>query len=341
MTDTRICGFICSLFRRELHHEMRGLSNYCLSCCANTLLQTLSATWEVGDVLERWDAAGVREDRGNVPLKLKRVLAAMKSDRPQHVPHEDFLRCLDRNCVRLNVQHDADEVFLSILNLMQQQMDDKALALEIKDLYKISVETHLRCLNCTSVQTHTSYLLSLPLHIKEDHHNSLEDCISSFLAEQELTGINCCFCAQCGTKTRSKQGLKLLSLPRILCVHLKRFRNSRGFTRKLNCRVAFPETFDFSEIVKERFSPDFAQNECTYTLYAVVVHSGSAVCGHYTAYVRDRVNQRWHYADDSHIERASWQDVQRTFGEDSRCTAYMLMYRRGPQEERQQPELSG
>uniref|UniRef100_A0A8D2ZQS4 USP domain-containing protein n=1 Tax=Scophthalmus maximus TaxID=52904 RepID=A0A8D2ZQS4_SCOMX len=275
-------------------NKMRGLSNYRLSCCVNTLLQTLSATWEVSDLLEKADSH-------NVPLQLKRVLAAMRSDHlPQHVPHRDFLHCLDRNCVRRKgVQHDADEVFLSILNFVQQQMDDRALALEIQNLYKISVETHLQCLECDSVQTRTSYLLSLHLHLKEDH-NSLAGCISSFLEDQELRGIDRCFCAKCGIKTPSKQGVKLLSLPRILCVHLKRFRNSRGYTRKLDCQVTFPETFDFSEIAREGFATDFAQ--CKYTLYAVVVHSGSAMCGHYTAYVRHRGNQGWYYADDSFIQ---------------------------------------
>ncbi|XP_018536475.1 ubl carboxyl-terminal hydrolase 18 [Lates calcarifer] len=318
---------------------MRGLTNYHLSCCVNTLLQTLSATWEVADVLERWETGGVRGDSHSVPLQLKNVLAAMRSDSPQHVPHRDFLHCLDRNCVRLNTQHDADEVFLSILNFVQQQMDDKTLALEIQDLYKISVETHLRCLDCSSVQTRSSYLLSLPLHIKEDH-NSLESCISSFLEEQELRDINRCFCAQCGTKTPSKQGVKLLSLPHILCVHLKRFRSSRVYTRKLDCRVSFPETFDFSEIVRDAFSTDFAQNECKYTLYAVVVHSGYAMYGHYTAFIRHRTNQRWFYADDSHIQQASWEEVQKTYGGRYSDTAYMLMYRRGSKEGGQQPELS-
>ncbi|XP_070848317.1 ubl carboxyl-terminal hydrolase 18 [Chaetodon trifascialis] len=319
---------------------MRGFSNYCLSCCVNTLLQSFSATWELADLLDRWETAGVQTDGHNVPLQLKRVLAAMRSDLPQPAPHHDFLHCLDRNRVRLCTQHDADEVFLSILNLIQQQMDDQTLALEIQNLYKISVETLVQCLDCSSVQTQTSYLLSLPLHIKEDD-NSLEDCMTSFFEHQELRGINCCFCAQCGIKTPSKQGVKLLSLPRILCVHLKRFRNSRGGTRKLDCMVTFPETFDFSEIVKEAFSAHFAQNDCKYTLHAVVVHSGYAMFGHYTAYVRHRINQRWYYADDSHVKQASWEEVKRTYGGYYRDTAYMLMYRRVSKEDGPQPAFSG
>lgn len=45
------------------------------------------------------------------------------------------------------------------------------------------------------------------------------------------------------------------------------------------------------------------QVECSYTLYAVVVHSGFAMCGHYTAFVRHDVTQRWYYADDSRVKK--------------------------------------
>uniref|UniRef100_A0A146NUH0 Ubiquitin specific peptidase 18 n=1 Tax=Fundulus heteroclitus TaxID=8078 RepID=A0A146NUH0_FUNHE len=315
---------------------VRGLNNYYLSCCVNTLLQTLNATWELADILEKWEDAGLGAVGENVPFQLKRVLKAMRENCPQPAPHKDFLHCLDRNCIRLQTQHDADEVFLSILDLMQRQMDDRALALEIQSLYKISVETQLQCLECNAVQTQNSHLLSLPLHIREDQ-NSLEDCMNSFFQQQELKGINCCLCAQCETRTPSRQGVKVRSLPRILCIQLKRFRNYHGRTLKLDCKVSFPETFDFSEIHKEAFSTDFTQNDCRYTLYAVVVHSGTATFGHYTAYVRHKVTNCWHYADDSHVSQSSWEGVQKTYEGGYSGTAYMLMYRR----DGEQQDLSG
>ncbi|XP_034529981.1 ubl carboxyl-terminal hydrolase 18 isoform X2 [Notolabrus celidotus] len=319
---------------------MKGLRNHHLSCCVNTLLQTFSATRELTDILDKWKPSGRTADKHSLPLQLKTVLSAMRSDDPHSVSHHGFLYCLDRNYIRLNVQHDADEVFLSILNLMQQQIGDTALALEIQELYKISVQTQLECLECSFNQTQTSFMLSLPLHIKEDD-NSLESCMTSFFEHQELKGRNCCYCKQCGSKTPSKQGVKLLSLPPILRVHLKRFRNNSGYARKIDCKVTFPETFDFTEIVKEAFSSDFTQNDCTYTLYAVLVHSGGAMYGHYTAFVRHRANQRWHYANDSHVQQASWEEVMATYGGYNRSTAYMLMYRRGSEAGGPQPDLSG
>lgn len=307
---------------------MRGLTNYHLSCCVNTLLQAFSATWELVELLDRWKAADMSPDGGNVPLQLKRVLAALHGDHKQHVSQQDFLHCLDRNGVRLNTAHDADEVFLLILNLIQKQIDDKSLDQQIQSLYKISVETHLQCLVCASVQTKSSYLLSLPLHVKDDH-TSLEDCLTSFFEDHELRDINCCFCIQCEVKTPSKQGVRLLSLPPILCIQLKRFRINNGFIQKLDYRVTFPETFDFSKTVNTALSTDFVQNDCQYTLYAVVVHSGSAVFGHYTAYVRQRESWSWYHADDSRVNQVSWDEVQSSYGGRYRHTAYMLMYRRG------------
>ncbi len=39
------------------------------------------------------------------------------------------------------------------------------------------------------------------------------------------------------------QEVKLVSLPQILCVHLKRFRNDDGYTRKIFNKVTFLEKF--------------------------------------------------------------------------------------------------
>ncbi|XP_072309615.1 ubl carboxyl-terminal hydrolase 18, partial [Eucyclogobius newberryi] len=305
---------------------IRGLTNYCLSCCVNTLLQTLSATCELVDLLGRWDSVHLRPADGcNVPLELKRFLVANVRNEP--VSHKNFLHSLDRNGVQLHTQHDADEVFLFILNLIQKQVDDKNLAEQIQMLYKISLETYVLCLECDSVQTKENYVLSLHLHVKEGH-TSLEQCLTSFFEEHELRDINCCFCVQCECKTPAKQGVRLLSLPPILCMQFKRYRNYGRFTQKLDYKVTFPETFDFSTTVHQALSKDFSQTDCLYTLYAVVVHSGSAGCGHYTAYVRRGEGQSWYYADDSSTHQVSWENVQSSYGGEHRHTAYMLMYRR-------------
>ncbi|XP_067110566.1 ubl carboxyl-terminal hydrolase 18 isoform X2 [Osmerus mordax] len=281
---------------------IRGLVNYGLSCCVNALLQSFCATWELVDILDKWNPLHVENKNRNVPLQLKEVFKAMQSDHSQPVSHHDFLNCLDNNCIRLYVQHDADEVFLLILNFLQRQMDDDTLMQAILSLYKVSLETVLHCRDCTYIQSYTSFLLSLPLHIKEDH-NSL--------------------------------GFKIISLPPILCLHLKRFRSYHDYTKKLQCKVTFPETFDFLEIVKEEtLSQKYVTNGSKYSLCAVIVHIGIAMFGHYTAYVHHKGDQSWYYANDSSVRKVGWSDVQSSYGGDGReKTAYMLLYRRDTQEQ--------
>lgn len=50
-----------------------------------------------------------------------------------------------------------------------------------------------------------------------------------------------------------------MSLPQILCISFKRFRVSRNGARKLDCRVTFPESFDFAGVVKDALSSSFTQ----------------------------------------------------------------------------------
>ncbi|XP_076014997.1 ubl carboxyl-terminal hydrolase 18 [Genypterus blacodes] len=319
---------------------VRGLTNHRLCCCLNSLLQAFSATWELAELLDRWESDAVGYDMQNVPLQLKGALAAMQSDHHQSDPHRALLHCLHKNDVPLSIQHDAEEVFLCIHNLIQKQMDNKAVALDIQNLYRIVTETQVQCLVCSTIQSGSSYLLSLPLPLRAEE-NSLESCVKSFFEFQELHGRDKCFCAQCGTKTASKQGVKLLSLPSILCVQLKRVWNYGGIPQKLHCTVTFPESLDFAENFPETFSTHFTEENCKYVLYAVVVHAGSTMCGHYTAYVRQQGNPAWYYANDSHVEPASWEDVQRTYGGSFRATAYMLMYRRSSVQVGEAAERSG
>lgn len=309
-------------------HGIRGLLNYGLSCCVNALLQSFSATWELIDLLDKWNPIHIEQKNSNVPLQLSKVLKDMQSNQYQPpASHQDFLHCLDRNNIRLYVQHDADEVFLSILNSIQKQMEDEALSQAIHSLYKVSLEMLLECRSCGFIQSDTNILLSLPLHIDEDS-NSLEGCIRSFFEPEMLRDSERWHCEKCESMTPVTQSFKVILLPAVLCLHLKRFRSCDGDTQKLRSQVTFPETFDFLDNLKEEtLSQNYVQNGSKYSLFAVIVHIGNATIGHYTAYVRHKVYQNWYYADDSSVRQATWRDVQNTYGSRD-GSAYLLLYRK-------------
>ncbi|KAL6735211.1 hypothetical protein Aduo_005674 [Ancylostoma duodenale] len=82
--------------------------------------------------------------------------------------------------------------------------------------------------------------------------------------------------------------------PAVLTLHLKRFQQLEGLTgrmaaRKLSGHVYFPVMFDMAPFCcrnVERIAP--GEKRLLYSLYGVVVHSGSLSGGHYIAYVKSR-----------------------------------------------------
>ncbi|XP_039523728.1 ubl carboxyl-terminal hydrolase 18 isoform X1 [Pimephales promelas] len=307
--------------------EVRGLFNYSLSCCVNSLLQSFSATTELLDILNKW-CPSEEIEQSNIPQRLKNALLAMR-DKSHPAPHKDFLDSLYRHAIRRGTQQDADEIFHIILNLIQKQISDLGLAQEIRSLYEIKVETQVQCSHCSFIQREPNSLFSLPLAISEKE-NTLESCINSFFQSQNLVNGDKYHCNQCEQKQPSTHGLKLVSLPLILCVHLKRFRNDRGVTRKLDSKVTFPDYFKsgiFAAGQPENVANDSPRADEHYSLYAVIVHIGSAMFGHYTAYIRPvQEDQTWYYADDCSVRPAKWADVQSTY--EGSNAAYLLLYRK-------------
>ncbi|KAK7129843.1 hypothetical protein R3I93_019478 [Phoxinus phoxinus] len=306
-------------------YEVRGLFNYSLSCCVNSLLQSFSATTELLDILNKWHPDGI--ERNYIPQQLKKALLAMR-DKSHPAPHRDFLDSLYCHAIRRGTQQDADEIFHIILNLIQKQLPDLSLAQEIRNLYEIKVETQVQCSQCLFIQREPNSLFSLPLAIHE-RGNTLESCINSYFQLQKLVNGEEHHCNQCEQKQPSTHGLKLVSLPLILCVHLKRFRNDGAFTRKLHSKVTFPDNFNsgiFAAGQSENVANESPRADEDYSLYAVIVHIGSAMFGHYTAYIRPTQDQAWYYADDRCVQPATWADVQYTYKGNE--TAYLLLYRK-------------
>ncbi|XP_016303085.1 ubl carboxyl-terminal hydrolase 18-like isoform X1 [Sinocyclocheilus anshuiensis] len=312
----------------SLDYEVRGLLNYSLSCCVNALLQSFSATTELLDILNKCHPSDGTDER-NVPLQLRNALEAMR-DKSHPAPHINFLNCLYHQAIRPSTQQDADEIFHIVLNLSQKQMPDTAVAQEIRSLYEIKVETQVVCSKCKFIHRAPSSLFSLPLAICE-RENTLESCINSFFKLQKLPDSEKFYCDRCDEKQPCTHEVKLASLPPILCVHLKRFRNNDGFTRKLSNKVTFLETFSTGIFAAgQSENADCLKADECYSLYAVVVHIGTAMFGHYTAFIRSNQDEMWFYADDSRVQPSTWAEVQVTYGGSHRYgdTAYFLLYRK-------------
>ncbi|KAJ8798602.1 hypothetical protein J1605_016405 [Eschrichtius robustus] len=146
-------------------------------------------------------------------------------------------------------------------------------------------------------------------------------------------------CPHCKQLQQGSITLSLWTLPDVLIIHLKRFRQEGDKRMKLQNMVKFPLTgLDMTPHVVKRSQSSWSlpshwspwrrpyglgrdPEDYIYDLYAVCNHHGTMQGGHYTAYCKNSVDGLWYCFDDSDVQQLS---------EDEVCTqtAYILFYQR-------------
>uniref|UniRef100_A0A674EPX2 Ubiquitin carboxyl-terminal hydrolase n=1 Tax=Salmo trutta TaxID=8032 RepID=A0A674EPX2_SALTR len=151
---------------------------------------------------------------------------------------------------------------------------------------------------------------------------TLEDCLAAFFAADELKGDNMYSCEKCRKLRNGVKYCKVLQLPEILCIHLKRFRHEVMYSFKINSHVAFPlEGLDLRPFLAK----DSLSQITTYDLLSVICHHGTAGSGHYIAYCQNVINGQWYEFDDQYVTEVHETVVQN-------AEAYVLFYRKSSEE---------
>lgn len=159
---------------------------------------------------------------------------------------------------------------------------------------------------------------------KTENHKALDitlgDCLKLFSKKEVLGIADSWYCPKCKEHRQASKRIQLWNTPDILLIHLKRFESSRSFADKITEIVKFPITnLDMSHHVVDRDDP----RGYIYDLIAVDNHFGGIGGGHYTAYVKNCVDEQWYYFNDGHVTT--------TVPEESIAgAAYLLFYLRRP-----------
>ncbi|KAF5274396.1 hypothetical protein FQA39_LY07276 [Lamprigera yunnana] len=145
---------------------------------------------------------------------------------------------------------------------------------------------------------------------------SLHDCLAAFFSTDELKGDNMYSCGRCNKLRNGIKFSKVLQLPEVLCIHLKRFRHELMFSSKISSFVSFPlKGLD----VRPYLHSDCISNVAIYDLFSVICHHGTAGGGHYTCYSLN--GNQWYEFDDQCVTKVTAETVQA-------CEAYVLFYRK-------------
>ena len=122
------------------------------------------------------------------------------------------------------------------------------------------------------------------------------------------------YCENCKKKQRAKKKLEIYHTPKILIIQIKRF----SHVNKINTKVNFPlKDLDLSKYI---LSNDNSKS-IKYDLFAVANHYGSLSFGHYTAFCKNSVNEKWYEFNDSCVNEIT--DLSKIVSP----SAYVLFYK--------------
>eukprot|EP00500_Bicosoecida_sp_ms1_P000885 CAMPEP_0203812320 /NCGR_PEP_ID=MMETSP0115-20131106/4082_1 /ASSEMBLY_ACC=CAM_ASM_000227 /TAXON_ID=33651 /ORGANISM="Bicosoecid sp, Strain ms1" /LENGTH=939 /DNA_ID=CAMNT_0050721163 /DNA_START=87 /DNA_END=2905 /DNA_ORIENTATION=+ len=179
---------------------------------------------------------------------------------------------------------------------------------------------------CASCRRHSDRLepfehVSLEL---TERTNSVDDALREHCTTERLAGDNAYECDRCRRKTVATKQLLFGRLPDALILHLKRFRYGRFGADKVTKAIDYGGTLRIPDALLADGVEGAASGASTYTLVAVVTHTGySPRTGHYVCTTKRHPGSEWYTKDDDSVFLAGP-------GHHITNAAYILFYQRDP-----------
>lgn len=198
----------------------------------------------------------------------------------------------------------------------------------VHELFEGTLTSETRCLTCENTSQRDEAFLDLSVDLEQ--HSSVTSCLRKFSEEEMLCERNKFHCDNCGGLQEAEKRMKIKRLPRILALHLKRFKYTEDLQRlqKLFHRVVYPYYLRLFNTTDDAEDPDRL-----YELYAVVVHiGGGPYHGHYVSIIKTQ-DRGWLLFDDEMVEPVDKAYVRNFFGgENVLACAYVLFYQETTEE---------
>ncbi|KAK2714285.1 hypothetical protein QYM36_008742 [Artemia franciscana] len=311
------------------HTGYVGLKNQGATCYMNSLLQTLYFTNQLKKAVYKMPTESDDSTR-SVALALQRVFYELQfSDKP--VGTKKLTKSFGWETLDSFMQHDVQEFLRVLLDKLESKMKSTCVEGTVPKLFEGKTLSFIKCkhVNYTSSRAESYYDIQLNIKGKKNIYESFKD----YITTETLDGDNKYDAGEHGLQEAEK-GVIFQTFPPVLHLHLMRFQYDpiTDCSVKFNDRFEFYEKLDLTEFIQ---SPD-PESKATYTLHAVLVHSGDNHGGHYVVFINPKGDGKWCKFDDDVVSKCSKSEaVDNNFGgpdEDSpltakQCTnAYMLVY---------------
>lgn len=269
-----------------------GLVNEGTTCYLNSLLQTFYFISQFRRAVYHMPVDQTETE--SIPLALQRVFYHLQYDKDA-VSTKELLESFGWGVDEFNTQHDVQEFNCTLSACLERKMKNTPAEGTFSRLFEGTMVNFIKCDNVDYTSSREEKFLDLQLNVKG--LSCLYDSFDKYVEVETLTGDNQ-YDAETYGKQDAKKGIQFLSFPPVLQLQLKRFEYNfqTDSMHKVNDHFTFPAKLDLNRYMAK-------PADYTYTLFSILVHTGSANAGHYFAFLRPDCGQ-WLKFDDEVVETA-------------------------------------
>eukprot|EP01130_Rhizamoeba_saxonica_P009369 TRINITY_DN3802_c0_g1_i1.p1 TRINITY_DN3802_c0_g1~~TRINITY_DN3802_c0_g1_i1.p1 ORF type:complete len:290 (-),score=25.32 TRINITY_DN3802_c0_g1_i1:285-1154(-) len=275
------------LDQNDTSERYLGLKNYGNTCYCNSVIQALYFCLPFREQVLQYTYSNRDSIRQkNLIGSICRLFSQMSRFNRRYgvIEPRDFVSRVKRNVMfEGKEQHDAHEFLTFLLNDLDETLkqkkasengEDKEIRSFIQDTFEGILSNETKCLGCENITTREESFLNLSIDI--ERNSSVTSCLKSFCSTEYLRGSNKFYCDICCGLQEAKKRMHIKKLPKVLVIHLKRFKYIERLARfaKLSHRINFPFDIRLSGYT----TPETEDPERAYNLFAVVTHIGLYYC---------------------------------------------------------------